>query len=76
MKEEKPYIHECGDLVIPIHCPERYKWWKNRDYCPEGRINAPYLRLDEILEELKAPSPVWERYTNRPYRGDHCVEEE
>lgn len=23
----KPYLHRCGDLVIPFNSPKRYHWW-------------------------------------------------
>ncbi|MBI9080814.1 MAG: hypothetical protein JEY79_13880 [Pseudodesulfovibrio sp.] len=68
MEEEKPYINEQGDLIIPLNLPEQYKWWKHSEFKNRNKKN-PYLKIDEILEELKAPYDVWVRYTHEKYRG-------
>lgn len=60
MSDNKPYLNEQGDLVIPFACSEHeYKYWKK-----EGHS------LADILRELDAPEEVWKRYTFEPREKD------
>lgn len=74
MKGIKPYLNKGGDLVIPMNAPEKYQWWRARPCTgkteePVPQDGCPFLRIDQILEELEAPLKVWKRYTHLPYRG-------
>ena len=52
MDNDKPYLDEHGDLVIPFACADnRYKYWKK-----EG------MALSELLEELGAEPAIRSRY--------------
>ncbi len=51
----KPYISESGELIVPCHCSDEYKWWA------KGRS------LGDILQELHASEAVWKRYLRDPY---------
>lgn len=53
MDDNKPYLDDKGDLVIPFACAENeYKYWKQ-----EGR------NIEELLKELNAPVEVLARYS-------------
>ncbi|SKA74446.1 hypothetical protein SAMN02745704_00667 [Paucidesulfovibrio gracilis DSM 16080] len=55
MPNDKPYLNENGDLVIPFACPDNAdKYWK-----PEGKS------MSELLQELHAPEDVLLRYLPR-----------
>lgn len=74
MKGNRPYLNKRRDLVIPLDAPEKYQWWRARPCTgkaeePVRQDGCPFLRIDQILEELEAPLKVWKRYTHRPYRG-------
>src|SRR5262245_3232511 len=45
-----PSITPRGDLIIPLTCDPRYRWW------------AGGMSVAEILMELNAPAEVWRRY--------------
>ncbi|MEF2145280.1 MAG: hypothetical protein V3573_07540 [Desulfovibrionaceae bacterium] len=52
MPEDKPYLNEKGDLVIPFACPDHAdKYWK-----AEGR------KLKDILQDIQASDEVMLRY--------------
>ena len=48
----RPYLTDRGELIIPIGCDPRYRWW------------AGGQSIAEILAELGAPSTVWRRYVS------------
>lgn len=55
MPNDKPYLDENGDLIIPFACPDNdYKYWK-----PEGR------KMKDLMLELDAPDEVLLRYLPR-----------
>jgi len=74
-KNREPYIDEHGELIIPSDCPEKYNWWKNKSAAKGEKeywrhsTDSQYLRIDQILEQLKVTQEVWEKYTYLPYRG-------
>lgn len=64
MPNDKPYLDEHGDLIIPFACPDNAdKYWK-----AEGK------KMKELLLELDAPDDVILRYL--PRLPDEPTEEE
>lgn len=60
MADNKPYLDENGDLVIPFECADhRFKYWKK-----EG---AP---LSEILREAGVPEERWAEFTHEPFEPE------
>lgn len=50
-----PYIDNAGNLVIPINCDSKYRYWSGGQH------------LADTLWEVKVTECVWEKYTERPY---------
>lgn len=71
MSCQPPYITEDGELIVPFNCDKKYQWWKTqKPHQPAKRLSSSpeILRIDEILEELRAPASIWAKYTSVPYR--------
>lgn len=52
MNDNKPYINDQGDLIVPFECSDNsYKYWKK-----EGKS------MEDVLEEIAAPPEVRTRY--------------
>ncbi len=45
-----PYLKDSGELIIPLDCQEKYRWW------------AGGQSIFETLIELDAPDNVFEKY--------------
>lgn len=61
----KPYLTEKGELVIPVRCHPRYKYWQRGCKFTWQPVNDS-LSLKEILLELRASEEVLKRYLYNP----------
>lgn len=57
----KPYLTGAGELVIPMGCHLRYKYWQRGCKSTWQPVNDS-LSLKEILLELRASEEVMRRY--------------
>jgi len=57
----KPYLTGEGELVIPMGCHPRYKYWQRGCKSTWQPVNDS-LSLKEILLELRASEEVMRRY--------------
>lgn len=49
--DKRPYLDAAGNLITPLDCPPRYRWWQGGQ--------SPR----ETLRELGAPEEMFARYT-------------
>lgn len=61
----KPYLAGKGELVIPIGCHPRYRYWQRGCKSTWQPVNDS-LSLKEILLELGASEEVMKRYLYSP----------
>jgi len=68
-QNEKPYIQDGSELVVPANTSDKYRWWAGGQSIFETllELNAPDGLIDKHIGELGSPKSyrVWQRILDK-----------